>query len=95
MTFLYTGIGTFLNVFMTMLGAYPLSRKDFFGRKFWTMFITFTMFFGGGMIPAYILIRKLHLYDNFWVMIIPVIMSTWNVIIMRTFITSNVPSELP
>lgn len=94
MTFLYTGIGTFLNVFMTTLGAYPLARKDFYGRKFWTIFITFTMFFGGGMIPAYILIQKLHMYDNFWVMIIPVIMSTWNVIIMRTFITSNVPLEL-
>ena len=94
MTILYTGIGTALNVLMTLLGAYPLSRKDFFGRRFWTIFITFTMFFGGGMIPAYLLIQKLHMYDTFWVMIIPVIMSTYNVIIMRTFIISNVPTEL-
>lgn len=94
MTILYTVIGTALNVLMTLLGAYPLSRKDFYGRKFWTVFITFTMFFGGGMIPAYLLIQKIHLYNNFWVMIIPVIMGTYNVIIMRTFINSNVPVEL-
>lgn len=94
MTILYTVIGTVLNVLMTLLGAYPLSRKDFYGRKFWTVFITFTMFFGGGMIPAYLLIQKIHLYNNFWVMIIPVIMGTYNVIIMRTFINSNVPVEL-
>lgn len=94
MTILYTVIGTALNVLMTLLGAYPLSRKDFYGRKFWTVFLTFTMFFGGGMIPAYLLIQKIHMYNNFWVMIIPVVMGTYNVIIMRTFITSNVPLEL-
>lgn len=94
MTILYTVIGTVLNVLMTLLGAYPLSRKDFYGRKFWTVFLTFTMFFGGGMIPAYLLIQKIHMYDNFWVMIIPVVMGTYNVIIMRTFINSNVPLEL-
>lgn len=93
-TIIYTIVGTSINLLMTSLGAFPLSRKDFYGRKFWTLFITFTMFFSGGMIPAYILINKLHLINSFWVMVIPGAVSTWNLIVMRTFFQNNVPMEL-
>ena len=93
-TILYTVIGTFINLALTSTSAFALSRKDLKGRNFWVMFITFTMFFSGGMIPSYLLIKKLHLYNTFWVMIIPGAVSAWNLIIMRTFFQSNVPMEL-
>ena len=93
-TIIYTLGGTAINVAMTGLGAYVLARKGFFGKTFWTVVITFTMFFGGGMIPAYILMQKLHMYNTIWVMIIPGAISTWNLIVMRTFLQTNVPDEL-
>lgn len=93
-TILYTVIGTAINLAFTSTGAFALSRKDMKGRNFWTMFITFTMFFSGGMIPSYLLIKSLHMYNTFWVMVIPGAVSAWNLIIMRTFFQSNVPMEL-
>lgn len=93
-TILYTVTGTALNLILTASGAFALSRKDFKGRNFWTMYITFTMFFSGGLIPSYMLIKTLRLYNTFWVMIIPGAISVWNMIIMRTFFQSNVPMEL-
>jgi putative aldouronate transport system permease protein len=79
---------------MTVLGAYPLSQKDFFGRNAITFFLTITMFFSGGMIPTYILIKSLHLYNNFWVMILPGAVSMWNLIIMRNYFQHSIPTEL-
>ena len=93
-TVAYTVVGTSFNVIMTSFAAFPLSRRDFQGRRFWMFFILLTMFFSGGLIPVYILIQKLHLYNTFWVMIIPFAASTWNIIIMRTFIQSNIPDEI-
>ncbi|HBG77109.1 carbohydrate ABC transporter permease [Eubacteriales bacterium mix99] len=93
-TIVYTIVGTALNVILTSTGAFALSRKDFKGRNFWTFYITFTMFFSGGIIPMYLLIKQLNLYDTFWVMILPGAISAWNMIIMRTFFQSNVPMEL-
>lgn len=93
-TIVYTTVGTALNVILTSTGAFALSRKDFKGRNFWTFYITFTMFFSGGIIPVYLLIKQLNLYDTFWVMILPGVISAWNMIIMRTFFQSNVPMEL-
>ena len=93
-TIVYTTVGTALNVILTSTGAFALSRKDFKGRNFWTFYITFTMFFSGGIIPVYLLIKQLNLYDTFWVMILPGAISAWNMIIMRTFFQSNVPMEL-
>ena len=93
-TIIYTLLGTIINVVMTGMGGYVLARKEFYGRTFWTMVITFTMFFGGGLIPAYILMQKLHMYNTIWVMIIPGAISSWNLIIMRTFIQTNIPNEL-
>lgn len=89
----YTVVGTALNVVMTILAAYPLSRKDFKGRGFFMAFIVFTMFFSGGLIPTYLLIRDLGMLNTFWVMIIPNAVAVWNIIIMRTFF-QGIPTEL-
>jgi putative aldouronate transport system permease protein len=92
-TLLYTGAGTAINLFMTVAGAYPLSRKQFFGRGVFTFFIAVTMFFSGGLIPTYLIMRSYKLLNTFWVMVIPGAISTWNMIIMRTFF-QNIPTEL-
>ena len=84
-TIMYTLVGTGINLVMTVCGAYPLSRKRFYGRSVFTFFIAFTMFFSGGMIPTYLVIQAYGMVDTFWVMVIPTAISTWNMIIMRTF----------
>jgi putative aldouronate transport system permease protein len=76
--------GVLLSLFMTSLGAYFLSRKQVFFKKPIMMLITFTMFFGGGMIPTYLNLRDLHLTNTLWGLIIPGAISTYNMIILRT-----------
>ncbi|MCM3129062.1 carbohydrate ABC transporter permease [Paenibacillus provencensis] len=93
-TILYTFFGTLLNVVMTIAAAYPLSRQDFKGRNVFTILIVFTMFFSGGMIPSYLLIKDLGMLDTFWAMILPTAVSVWNILIMRTFFQSSIPREL-
>lgn len=93
-TILYTVCGSACGVFLTFLAAYPLSRKDFFGRNLFMGLITFTMLFSGGLIPSYLLNKSLGLVDNRLVMIIPGSVSAMNVIIARTFLMSNIPDEL-
>lgn len=91
---IYTLLGTTVNIVMTILGAYPLSRKDFYGRNVLTFFYSFTMFFGGGLIPYYLVVSGLGLVDNIWTMIIPGAVSVYNMIIMRTYFSTNIPTEL-
>ena len=93
-TLFYTFFGTLLNVAMTMTVAYPLSRKDFVGRNLVMFVFTFTMFFNGGLIPTYLLIKSLGMIDTRAVMIIPGAIGVWNVIITRTYLQSNIPLEL-
>jgi putative aldouronate transport system permease protein len=93
-TIMYTVVGTAVNLIMTIAGAYPLSRKDFYGRKALTLFFTFTMFFSGGLIPSYLVNTSLGLYNNFWVMILPGAVSVWNMFIMRAFFQNSIPNEL-
>ena len=90
----YTFAGTTINIIMTIMGAYPLSRKDFVGRNVLTFFYTFTMFFGGGLIPSYLINKSLGLYNNVWAMIIPTAVSVYNMIVMRTFFQTNIPASL-
>lgn len=92
-TIMYTVVGTAVNLFLTVCGAYPLSRKQFYGRGVFTFFIAVTMFFGGGLIPTYLIMNMYGLIDKFWIMILPGAISTWNMIIMRTFF-QNIPVEL-
>lgn len=91
---IYTALGTAVNVIMTTLAAYPLSRRDFRGRNVITMLFTFTMFFSGGLIPTYIVNEGLGIVNTMWVMIIPGAVSVYNMIIMRTYFQQNIPIEL-
>lgn len=90
----YTVVGSAVNVALTILAAYPLSRKDLKGRNQLMMMITFTMFFSGGMIPSFLVVKELHLMNTMWAIILPGAISTYNLIITRTFFESNIPSEL-
>lgn len=93
-TLVYTSLGTLINLTMTILAAYPLSRKDFVGRNAIMALLVFTMFFSGGLIPTYLLIKNLGMLNSLWVMIIPNAVSIWNIIIMRTFFQQSIPGEL-
>lgn len=93
-TFKYTIIGTTINVILTIMAAYPLSRKDFRGRNVIMAMFVFTMFFSGGLIPSYLLIQSLGMIDTLWVMVIPNAVAVWNIVIMRTFFQSTIPEEL-
>jgi len=90
----YMVVGTSFNVFMTVLFAYPLSRKDFKDKGKFTALLAFTMLFSGGLIPSFLLIRSLGLLDTRWVMVIPGGFGAFNVIVTRTFFQSNIPDEL-
>ena len=90
----YTVAGTTINIAVTMLAAYPLSRRDLRGRGFVTALFTFTMLFSGGMIPTYLLVRDLKMIDTVWAMLLPGAMSVYNVIIARTYIQLSIPFEL-
>ncbi len=90
----YTIVGSAVNVALTILAAFPLSCKELKGRKFLMIAITFTMFFSGGMIPLYLVVRQLKLMNTMWAIILPGSISTYNLIITKTFIENNIPSEL-
>jgi len=90
----YTVAGTVINIVLTVMAGYPLSRRDFFGRGAIMAIFTFTMLFSGGMIPTYILVQKLGMIDSRWAMLIPQALGVWNVIIARTFFMSTIPDEL-
>jgi len=92
-TLLYTSVGTAINLIMTTLCAYPLSRKDFYGRKPLTFFFLLTMFISGGMIPLYLTVLDLGLINTMWAIVLPPAISTWNMLIMRSFFT-NIPESL-
>ncbi len=82
---LRTVIGTFASIMLTAMAAYGMSKRELMGRKFITIFFILTMFFSGGLIPTFLVVRSLGLMDSFWVMIIPGLISVWNMIIFRTF----------
>jgi putative aldouronate transport system permease protein len=84
-TFIRVGVGTSLSLLVMIMLAYPLSKKDMPGRTLVTLFIVFTMFFRGGMIPDYILIRKLGLFNSLWSLILPRLVDTFALIIMRNY----------
>ena len=90
---LYSVLFTFLSVFITMLCAYPMSFEEFKGRKFFNTIFMITMFFGGGLIPTYLLISKMGLLDSMWAVILPGTFSVWNIIIARTYYR-GIPAEL-
>lgn len=91
---LYTVAGTLFNLFLTIPSAYALSKKRMYGRSFLTTVFLITMYFGGGMIPTYILYKNLHLIDTRWVLIIGGGVSVYNVIVTRTYFQNNIPETL-
>jgi len=80
-----TVVGTFLSIMLTSMFAYAMSKRALIGKKFYMILCVITMYFSGGLIPSYLLIKDLHLMNTFWVMIIPGLVSVWNMIIFRTF----------
>lgn len=92
-TIVYTVVGTVINLAMSCLCAYPLARKTFSGRKFFTMLVTFTMFFSGGMIPLYLTVKQFGMMDTIWALVLPGAISTYNMIVIRTAFQS-IPDSL-
>jgi len=93
-TIIYTALGTCINIFLTTLAAYPLSRKDMPMRSFFTFLISFTMLFSGGMIPTYLVVRNLGMADTIWAMVIPNAIATYNLLVMKNYFQTNIPDEL-
>ncbi|UJF32396.1 carbohydrate ABC transporter permease [Paenibacillus hexagrammi] len=93
-TILYTTVGTTINVLLTLLAGYALSRKDLYGRQVIMLYLLVTMFFSGGLIPTYLVVKKLHLVNTMWALILPKAVSLFNIIIARTFFQETIPIEL-
>ncbi len=92
-TIVYTVTGTALSLFLTTMLAYCLSRPNLFGRKQISFLILFTMFFSGGLVPNFLLVKNLHIYNTMWAIILPASISTYNMIITRTYM-QGLPEEL-
>lgn len=92
-TILYTVVGTAINLILTTLMAYAISKPTLYARKFFTLMVVFTMFFNGGIIPTYLVVKGLGMVDTMWAVILPTAVSTWNLMVMRTFF-SGLPAEL-
>ncbi|NMO97598.1 carbohydrate ABC transporter permease [Paenibacillus lemnae] len=90
----YAIVGTAISVTLTVMIAYPLSKKTFYGRGPIMMFITFTMLFTGGLIPTYMVVKALGLIDTRWALLLPNAIFVWQVIIARTFFQASIPQEL-
>lgn len=91
---IYTVLGTVINVAVTFTAAYALARHDLGGRRIILFFIVLTMFFSGGIIPSYLVVKTMGLLDTRWAMIIPSAVSTWNLLITRAYLQTNIPGEL-
>jgi putative aldouronate transport system permease protein len=93
-SFIYTSAGTVISVVLTIMIAYPLSRKSFYGRSAILVMVTFTMLFSGGLIPTYLVVRELGMIDTRWAVLIPNAIWVWQMIIAKSFFQSNIPEEL-
>ncbi|MGN1370597.1 MAG: carbohydrate ABC transporter permease [Aristaeellaceae bacterium] len=91
---LYTVTGTITNIVMTIMCAYPLSRKDFVGRKWMMWLFVFTMIFSAPLIPTYLNIRNLKLLNTIWAIILPGAIGVYNMVVARTFFMSTIPDEM-
>lgn len=93
-TIILTIVGTSVNLLLTFTGAYSLTKTHLPGIRIMMFFITFTMFFSGGLIPTYILVSNLHLRDTLWAMILPGAVSVYNLILVRTYYMKSIPEEI-
>src|SRR5690606_28044574 len=92
-TLKYTIVGTLTSLLFSTLCAYPLSIRSFSGKGFFTGMIVFTMFFTGGLIPTYLVVKDLGMLNTIWAIVLPTAISAWNMIIIRTFF-QNIPDAL-
>ncbi|MFD2114564.1 carbohydrate ABC transporter permease [Paenibacillus yanchengensis] len=90
----YTIAGTLINVTLTIMMAYPLSRKTFYGRQIFMFILVITMMFSGGLIPTYLVVKELGMIDSRFALLLPGAMAVFQVIIARTFFQSTIPDEL-
>ncbi len=94
-TLYYTSVGLFINMFMTIMCAYALSKKKLVGRKYLNIMVLITMYFGGGLIPSYLLVTNtLKLTNTIWALVLPGAIGTWNMIVLRTYFTTSIPTEI-
>lgn len=93
-SFFYAVVGTIVNVALTVMLAYPIAKKTFYGRNVIMVLLVITMMFEGGLIPFYLVVKNLHLLDTRWAMILPGAMAVFQVIIARTFFQTSIPDEI-
>lgn len=93
-TIFYTAVGTFINLAFTLTAGYVLSRVTLPGRRLINLIFMLTMFINGGLVPTYLLVRSLHLENTFWIMVLMGAVNVWDLIICRTFFSSNIPLEM-
>ncbi|MDR2177740.1 MAG: carbohydrate ABC transporter permease [Treponema sp.] len=93
-TVLYTVVGTLIALAVNLPAAYALSRKDFYGRKFFNIYFIFTMFFSGGLIPTYLTIQQFHLLNTFTIMVLPFSVAVYHILVARTFFQNSLPLGL-
>ena len=93
-TLVYTLLGTAINVVITLMTAYPLSRPDLVGKKAVNSMIAFTMLFSGGMVPTFLVVKDLGLMDSVWAIVLPGAMSAWNMFIVKNYYMTRIPREL-
>ena len=94
-TLWYTAVGTAISLFVTLCAAYALSRKEFFARGAVMFLIMVTMLFSGGLIPLFILVSRLGLYNTRWAIVLPAAVATYNLIVARTYFSTSIPDSLP
>ncbi|MDD2429258.1 MAG: carbohydrate ABC transporter permease [Eubacteriales bacterium] len=93
-TILYAAAGTFIALVFNIPAAYALSRKDLYGRRILNVFFLIVMFFSGGLIPTFLVVQQVGLYNTFWVMVLPFSISIYNIMIARTFFDTSLPGDL-
>jgi putative aldouronate transport system permease protein len=93
-TIIYTLSGSIISIAVTVPAAYALSRRDMRGRRIIMFLFTFTMFFSGGIIPLYLIIQKIRIYNTIWAMTLPSAVSVYNLIVCRSFFDTSIPQEL-
>ena len=93
-TILYTAAGTVISLIVNIPAAYALSRKDLCGKNLFTVFYLIPMFFTGGLIPTYLVVKDFGLLDSFWVMVLPFSVITYYIIVARTFFNNSIPGDL-
>ena len=93
-TLIYTFVGTIISLICTIPAGYALSRMDLPGRRVIMFLFTFTMFFNGGIVPLYLVVQNLHIYDTIWAVVLPVAVSVYNLIVCRSFFDTGIPIEM-